>query len=75
MDALICNGQENLGVTQRETMLENEYAAPISSDERKGFTYLWSMIPQPFEVALIDPLCWDEFGGCGSADGKEVPPK
>lgn len=29
MDALICNGQGNLGVTQRETMLENEYAAPI----------------------------------------------
>lgn len=47
----------------------------LSSDERKGFTYLWSIIPQPFDVALIDPLCWDEFGGCGSADGKEVPPK
>jgi hypothetical protein len=29
MDALICNGQGNLGVAQRETMLENEYAAPI----------------------------------------------
>jgi hypothetical protein len=26
-------------------------------------------------VVLIDPLCWDEFGGWGSADGKKVPPK
>jgi hypothetical protein len=29
MDALICNGQGNLGVTQRERMLENAPATPI----------------------------------------------
>jgi hypothetical protein len=45
----------------------------LSSDERKGFTYLWSIIAQPFAVVLINPLCWTNLGVAGRLMEKRFP--